>query len=245
MHLEQTISQLQAMRLATMAQSLKNRLKNNDTQGLSNEEFFSLIVQDEFEARHGRKLARMVSLANFKPEQACIENISYTPSRGFQKKDIMTFTSPAWINNAQNIVITGPTGCGKTYIAEAIGLRACHMGYPAAKIRYKMLFETIDAAKATGTFLKFLAGLHRIKVLILDDFLMDSIAPAQLSDLMEIIEERSQKLPVIITTQYPVEKWHSLLPDPTIADAVCDRIIHTAMHLNLEGDSMRKKTQKP
>ena len=244
MHLEQTISQLQAMRLATMAQSLKNRLNSTEANDLSHEEFFSLIVQDEFDARHSRKLSRMVCQANFKPEQACIENISYSPPRGFQKKDIMTFTSPAWINNAQNIVITGPTGCGKTYIAEAIGLRACHMGYPAIKMRYKMLFETIDAAKGTGTFLKFLQNLQKTKVLILDDFLMDPISAAQLSDLMEIVEERNQKLPIIITTQYPTDKWHSLLPDPTTADAVCDRIIHTAIHLNLNGDSMRKQQKK-
>jgi DNA replication protein DnaC len=241
MHLEQTICQLQSMRLAVMAQSLKTRLSSADANGLSHEEFLALVVQDEFDARHSRKLNRMVCQANFKPEQACIENISYSPPRGFQKKDIMTFTSPAWINNAQNVVITGPTGTGKTYIAEAIGLRACHMGYSAVKIRYKMLFENIDAAKGTGTFLKFLQNLHKTKVLIIDDFLMDPVSPAQLSDLMEIVEERNQKMPIVITTQYPTEKWHSLLPDPTVADAVCDRIIHTAIHLNLDGDSMRKK----
>jgi len=245
MHLEQTITQLQSMRLATMAVSLKNRLSSGDAQGLSNEEFFAVVVQDEFDARHGRKLARMVSNANFKPEQACIENISYSPQRGLQKKDIMPFTSPTWINNAQNVVITGPTGSGKTYIAEAIGLRACHMGYPASKTRYRMLFENIDAAKGTGTYLKFLTQLHRTKVLIIDDFLMDPICQSHLSDLMEIIEERNQKLPLIITTQYPVEKWHARLPDPTIADALCDRIIHTAIHLNLKGESMRKKIQNP
>ena len=245
MHLEQTLTQLRAMRLTIMANALDQQLKNTTSTSLSHEEFVGVLVQEEYSARQNRRLSRMIGNANFKPEQACLENIQYTPTRGFQKKDIQAFTTPTWIHNAQNVIITGPTGTGKTYLAEAIGLHACHMGYPARKIRYKRLFDEIQAARATGMYLTYLEKLSNVKVLIIDDFVMESITETEQTDLMEIIEDRSQKTPVIITTQYPADKWHTRLPDPTIADAICDRLVHAAVKLNLKGDSMRIKKEKP
>jgi len=129
------------MRFATMAATLEQRLANGDHRQLSHEEFVSLLVEDEYAARKNRSLARMIGRANFKPEQACMENIHYDQRRGFEKKDIMQFTSRTWIDNAQNVIITGPTGTGKTYIAEAIGLHVCKIGLPVRKIRYKRLFD--------------------------------------------------------------------------------------------------------
>jgi DNA replication protein DnaC len=227
------------MRLTVMATALDRRCQEPDSSGLSNEDFIALLVQEEYTARQSRKLSRLIGTANFKPEQACLENIRYEPSRGFQRKDLAIFTSPAWITNAQNVIITGPTGTGKTYLAEAIGLQACQMGFSSKKIRYKRLFEEIHAARGTGLYLKHQETLARIKVLIIDDFVMESIQPMELAELMEVIEDRSQRVPTIITTQYPVDKWHAMLPDPTIADAICDRLINTAIKLNLRGDSMR------
>ena len=122
-------------------------------------------------------------------------------------------------------LIDASAGTGKTYIAEAIGLYACKMGYPAQKVRYKRLFDEIQAAKGTGVYLNYLRKLQKIKVLIIDDFAMQPITQDQLCDLMELIEERDQLGPVIITTQYPPNKWHSLFDDPTIADAICDECI--------------------
>ena len=244
MHLEQTLHQMRSLRLATMAACLEQRLKNGDHQDLSHEEFISLLVEDEFSARKHRRLTRMIGRANFKPQQACIENIYYDSSRGFTKTDIMQFKSKTWIENSQHVIITGPTGTGKTYIAEAIGLQACKMGHPARKIKYKRLFEEIQTAKGTGTYLNYLRKLQKLKVLIIDDFVMHPITPDQLCDLMDIIEERDQLGPVIITTQYPPNKWHSLFDDPTIADAICDRIIPIAIKLNLKGKSLRGKKEK-
>ncbi|MBL7050338.1 MAG: ATP-binding protein [Nitrospira sp.] len=244
MHLEQTLHQMRTMRLATMATCLEQRLKNGDHRDLSHEEFISLLVEDEFASRKHRRLSRMIGKANFKPQQACVENIHYDVSRGFAKKDIMQLTSKTWIDNCQHLIITGPTGTGKTYIAEAIGLYACKMGYPARKIRYTRLFEEIQAAKGTGVYLNYLRKLQNIKVLIIDDFAMQPVTPDQLCDLMEIIEERDQLGPVIITTQYPPSKWHSLFDDPTIADAICDRLIPVAIKLNLKGKSLRGKKEK-
>ncbi len=247
MHLEQTLTQLRSMRFATMAATLEQRLANGDHRQLSHEEFVSLLVEDEYAARKNRSLARMIGRANFKPEQACMENIHYDQRRGFEKKDIMQFTSRTWIDNAQNVIITGPTGTGKTYIAEAIGLHVCKMGLPVRKIRYKRLFEEILSARGTGMYLKYIQKLQKTKVLILDDFAMQAINQNELSDLLDIIEERDQLGPVIITTQYPPNKWHALFDDPTAADAICDRLITTAVKLNLKGKSMRggqKKTRE-
>jgi len=244
MHLEQTLHQMRSMRLATMAACLEQRLKNGDHRDLSHEEFISLLVEDEFATRKNRRLSRMIGRANFKLQQACIENIHYDSSRGFAKSDIMQFKSKTWIENSQHVILTGPTGTGKTYIAEAIGLNACKMGYPAKKIRYKRLFEEIQAAKGTGVYLNYLRKLQKSKILIIDDFAMQPITQDQLCDLMDIIEERDQLGPVIITTQYPPNKWHSLFDDPTIADAICDRLIPIAIKLNLKGKSLRGKKEK-
>jgi DNA replication protein DnaC len=244
MHLEQTLTQLRSMRFTTMATALDNQLKNPDRTSLSHEEFVALLVQEEYSARHNRRLSRMILNANFKPEQACLENIHHSPQRGFMKKDLQAFSSSTWILNAQNVIITGATGTGKTYIAEAIGLQACHLGFSVVKIRYKRLFEEIQAARATGMYLKYLETLAKIKILIIDDFVMETVTNSEQADLMEIIEDRSQKNPIIVTTQYPVNKWHTLLPDPTMADAICDRLIHTSIKLTLKGESMRIKSEK-
>jgi len=244
MHKEQVINQMKEMRLSVMAESFQQRISNNDHHGLTVEQFVAMLVEDEYVARKNRKLRRMINAANFKPEQACLENLDYSSARNLQKAEVMRLAGSAWIENAQHVIITGPTGCGKTYLAESIGLQACKMGYPAKKIRYRILFEEIRAAKGVGTYLKYLKKLARVKVLMLDDFLMQPIEQADAAFLMDVIEEKQQLGSIIVTTQYPVSKWHHQLPDPTIADAICDRLVHGAFTFNLKGDSMRKKTIK-
>jgi DNA replication protein DnaC len=244
MHLESTLSQLREMRLSTMAGMLEQRLNNGDHKDLSVEDFVSLLVQDEYTFRQSRRLNRLIAQANFKPEGACIENITYNAGRAFQKRDILQFTSTTWIQQSHNVVITGPTGTGKTYIAEAIGLCACKLDFSCRKIRYRTLFEEINAARGTGTYLKYLKRLQQTRVLIIDDFLMGQASAEDISNLLEIIEERTQLGPLIVTTQYPTGQWHKLMPDPTIADAICDRLAHTATTLTLKGESMRRTSEK-
>jgi DNA replication protein DnaC len=244
MHIEQVLSQLHQMRLTTMATSLKQRLATQDHKGLSHEEFFALIVDDEYYARKERKMKQKIGRAHFKPELPTIEDLVYDMSRGFAKQDIMPFTSPEWVNNSQNVIITGPTGSGKTYLAEAIAHQACRLDFDALKTRCPILMEEIHGAKGTGTYLKLLKKFAKIKVLIIDDFLMQAISIEESSYLMDIIDEKQQTGSLIITTQYPVSKWHQRLPDPTIADALCDRLVHKAYMFELGGDSMRKKDKK-
>jgi DNA replication protein DnaC len=244
MHIENVLDQLKSMRLSTMAESLQSRLAGGNNRDLAPEEFFALLVEDEYNARKNRRLSRMISHANFKPEQASIENVIYNQARGFMKKDIMPLTTATWINNAQNVIITGSTGCGKTYLAEAVGLQICIMGFSVIKIRYPILFEEIHAAKGTGMYLRYLKKLAKNKVIILDDFLMTPIEINDCGPLLDVIEEKEQAGSIIITTQFPVDKWHLKLPDPTVADAICDRLTHGAIKLNLKGDSMRKEKEK-
>ncbi len=244
MHLEQTLHQMRQMRLSYMARSLEERLKNGDHNELSHEEFIALLIEDEFSARRNRKLSRMLGRANFKANQACIENIKYSAARNLTKSDITPFTSETWITNAQNLIITGPTGTGKTYIAEAIGRRACVLGYQAVKIRYGRLFEEIHTARGTGMYVKYIEKLEKIKVLILDDFAGGDVSKKDLADLIDIIEDRDQHWPLIITSQYNAGEWHQRFTDPTLADAICDRLVHGSVKLNLEGDSMRKMRDK-
>ncbi|MDD5463427.1 MAG: IS21-like element helper ATPase IstB [Methylococcales bacterium] len=241
MHIEQVVTQLRAMRLANMADSLLSRLKNGDTRDLAPEEFVALLVQDEFNARQSRKLSRMLGRANFKPQQACMENIIYDAARGFAKKDLIVFTTSNWISDARNIILTGATGTGKSYLAEAIGFAACKQGFAAVKYRCPILFEEVHSAKGTGTYLKFLKKLARTPVLILDDFLMQTLNAQDAAVLLEVIDEKQQTGSIIATTQLPINKWHARVPDPTIADAICDRLVHAAYKFHLDGDSMRKQ----
>lgn len=227
-----------------MADSLQNRLDKGDSRGLTPEDFLALLVEDEYMARKNRKLERMIANADFKPEKPCIENLDYSQGRGLDKAQVMQLTTARWIQDTRHVIITGPTGCGKTYLAEAIGLHACRMGFAARKLRYRILLEEIRAAKGTGTYLKYLQKMARIRVLILDDFLMHAIDQADGAHLMDIVEEKQQTASLVITTQYPVSKWHHQLPEPTLADAICDRLVHSAYTFNLKGESMRKNAPK-
>jgi DNA replication protein DnaC len=244
MHIEQVLRQMRELRLSHMAQSLQDLLRTGDHRDSSHEEFLALLVEAEYQARKGRKLSRSIGRANFRPEQACIENLKYSAARGLSKKDVMQYTASTWIDNALNLVITGATGTGKTYLAEAIGLRACTMGYSVLKIRYRKLLDDIATARGTGTYSKYMSTIGKAKVLVLDDFLICQADTKQSSDLLELLEEREGRGSIIITSQYPINEWHHRFSDPTLADAICDRIAHTAHRIELAGGSLRKPSEK-
>jgi len=241
MHIEQTLTQMRTLRLSHMAKAMEDRVGKGEHKQLSCEEFLGLLIEEEYHARKNRKLSRMIGRANFKPEGACLENIKYKAERGFGKSDLNPFRSPKWVMAHQNVLFIGPTGAGKTYLAEAIALEACKMGYGSLKISYKRLFEELRNARGTGQYLKYLDKMAACEVLLLDDFGIGAITEQEGADLMEILEERLQKSSTLVTSQYPIELWHTRLPDPTTADAICDRLVSGAIILNLKGESLRKE----
>lgn len=241
MHLETVLSQLRSMKLSVMAEAVQRRLSQGEQHRLAPDDFFALLVEEEFTARMQRRLHRLIAQADFKPEGACLENVLASPTRGLDQLTLARFTSDTWITQATNVILTGATGVGKTYVAEAIGLQACRCGYSVRKLRYTHLFEEVHAARGTGSLLKYLSKLQATAVLILDDFLMAAVPADDLTYLLEVIEARTQIGSLILTTQYPVADWHHRIPDPTLADALCDRLVHTAVHIRLQGDSLRKR----
>lgn len=245
MNIDTACQQLREIRMPHMALMLQERLSNGDHQELSPEEFFVLLVEDEYVHRRQKRLERAVAKASFKPEQPSMEEIIYSGTRGITKKDLAPFFGSKWINDAHNVILTGPTGCGKSFVAQAIGLQACRMGFTARYLRYPLLFEEVNAARGTGQYLKFLRTMSKTKVLILDDFLMQQVTVQDLSTLMDVVEEKQQTGSIIVTTQYPIAKWHHKMPDPTIADAICDRLASVAYKFNLKGEqSMRGRNTK-
>jgi len=241
LHIETVGSQLRGMKLSVMADALPRRLAQGEQHSLAPDDFFALLVDEECTARIQRRVQRMLAAADFKPEQACLENVLGSPARGLNQLTLARFTTDAWITQATNVVITGATGVGKTYLAEAIGAQACRGGHAVRKLRYKHFFEEVNAARGTGCLLKYLRKLQQTPVLILDDFLMAAVPVDDLTNFLEVMEERHQVGSLIVTTQYPLAEWHRLIPDPTLADAICDRLAHTSVIIRLQGESMRKR----
>jgi len=240
MHQATVIAQLRTLKLSVMADAFQRRLSLGEQHSLAAEDFFALLVEEECTSRTQRRVQRLMNTADFKPELACLENVHVSPSRGLDQLTLARFSTDAWITQAVNVVITGATGVGKTYLAEAIGAQACRNGHAVRKIRYKHLFEEINAARGTGSLLKYLRKLQQTPVLILDDFLMATVPADDMTNLLEVMEERSQVGSLIVTTQYPISEWHRLIQDPTLADAICDRLAYTAVPIRLRGDSLRK-----
>lgn len=243
--IEQTIHKMRLMRLSQMAMSLEERFARGDLRTMPCEEMLSILVDDEWAARQNRKLSRAISKADFRPEGACLENVIYNSKRGFTKQDVQVFRSAEWIRAGHNVLLFGPTGAGKSYLAEAICVEACKLGFSVTKITFKRLLEEIRRARATGQYLKFAEKIIKTGVLLLDDFAMATLGENELSDVAEILDERTQRRPVVVTSQYPMEAWLERLPEPTMAEAVCDRLKHNAYTFKLKGESMRTPKSVP
>jgi DNA replication protein DnaC len=236
---EQTLEKLYSMKLNGMADAFKEQMRQPNMNELSFEERFGILVDNHWSWREDRQLKMLLKNARLK-DNACTEDIDYKTPRGINKSVILSLSNCDWIKNVQNIIITGPTGVGKTYIACALANSACRKGFSSLYMRAPRLFQEIAVARVDGSYPKLMNKILKAKVLIIDDFCITPIKGAESKDLLEVIEDRQGLCSTIISTQLPVEKWFEAIGDPTIADAVLDRLIHNAHKIDLTGDSMRK-----
>lgn len=240
MLLEQTIDKLNQIKLYGMASELERQLKTGDISLLSFEERFSLIVDAEAISRENRRLKRLLSQARLR-ENACIEDIDFRAERGLDKGFILSLANCSWIEKHLNAIIVGPTGVGKTFIACALGNAACRQGHSASYYRTPRLLNELKIARADGSFVKLLNKLAKTDLLVIDDWGLNTLSDSERRDILEVIEDRYKVRSTIIASQIPVDKWHDVVANPTIADAILDRIVHNSYKINLKGGSMRKQ----
>jgi DNA replication protein DnaC len=239
MLVEQTLEKMRLMKLSKMAQSLEARISRADHQDLTAAEFIGFLVDDEFTHRQNLRYQNRLRRADFKERSACLENIDYKLERDLKKKTVLELSQNHWIRNFQNIVITGPTGVGKSYLAQSLGNHAVKEGFSVAYIRCPKLYENLRVAKADGSYLKKLKSLARTNVLILDDFGVTTIDEEKRQDLFEIIEDRQGVGSTVVTAQLPTEMWHKYLGNGQLGDSICDRVLRNAHKLKLKGPSNR------
>ena len=238
---QQTMSILHSLKLFGMARSLEERLADSKQAALSHDEFVGLLVQDERLYRDNLRLRRLLKKAKLRQE-AALEDIDYGVPRGISQQVMLELANPEWISACRSVLVSGPAGVGKSFIACALGNSAARAGYTVLYVRAPRLFETLQQSRGDGSHLKTLARLSRVQLLIIDDFLLTSLSDSERRDLLEVIEDRYQTGATIIASQCPIKDWHPNIGDPTLADAVCDRLLHNAYKIEMRGDSMRSRT---
>lgn len=235
----QTMEKLRALKFNGMLKGLEEQLASSEYQSLSFEERFGLLVDRETIERENQRLKSRLKQAKLR-QQACFEGIDYHHPRGLNKSMILSLGTCQWIHEHQNIIITGATGVGKSYLTCALAHKACLEGYKVRYYRTSRLFRELHAAKGDGTYLKLINSISKFKVLVIDDWGLEPLKDQQRNDLLEIMEDRHGIHSTIIAGQLPVDHWHEIIGNPTIADAIMDRLVHNAHRINLTGESMRK-----
>ncbi len=238
--MEQIKSEMAALRLPGMAGTLKMLEESRKVQELSLQDGLRLLLQGERDQREARRYARLVKNAAFR-YQATLDEVSFDASRGLNKSQILSLATGSYIRNGESILISGSTGCGKSFIATSFGYQACKQGFSVNYFSMQKLMAKIKIARIEGVMLRFFEKLAKTDLLILDDFGIGSMDNQQQLDFMEIIEDRHARKATIIASQLPPANWFDLFSDETIADAFMDRMIHTAHRIELKGDSLRKK----
>jgi DNA replication protein DnaC len=231
------------MRLLGMHGAFKTSIETNGIEELTADEMVGLLVNSEWDDRHNRSIARSVSNARFR-YKASIEQLEFSIERGIDKNQVHRLADGEFIHKKENLLITGSTGTGKSFLASAIGNQACLLGFKVLYSNATRLFAQLKIAKADGSSIKELLKIERQDLLIIDDFGIQPFDQASRASLLEIIEDRHGKRSTIITSQLPVKQWHDVIGEKTIADAVLDRIVHSAGRIELKGESLRKKWNK-
>jgi DNA replication protein DnaC len=235
-----TLEKLESLRLTGMLTALQEQMGMDDINDLSFEERLGLLVDREAVCRESRRLKTRLRKAKLRHD-AAVEDIDFRHPRGLDKSLVLRLTDCNWLKNHENLIITGPTGVGKSYLACAFAQKACRTGYSAIYLRTSRLFENLGLAKGDGRYIKLLTGFAKTDLLVLDDFGLAKLNREHQHDLLEILEDRHGLKSTLVTSQLPVEHWHEQIGDPTMADAILDRLVHSAHKIQLKGGSMRKK----
>ncbi|MBA2684050.1 MAG: ATP-binding protein [Gemmatimonadaceae bacterium] len=248
MHNEPTLEKLKMLRLNGLAAAWDEQQRSPGVGSLSFDERLGMLIDAEWTSRENKKISRSLKEAKLRLTEACIEAIEYPAKRELDKAVVRQLQTCRWVTEHQSVLITGATGTGKSYIACALANQACRRGFRAIYRRAPRLFDELKLARADGTYRTVLAKLARVDVLIIDDFAVAPISDSERSDLLEVMEDRYGLKSTIVASQLPPTHWHDYLSDPTLADAICDRLVNNAHRLMLKGPSKRKEkesTQEP
>ncbi len=240
MLLHPTLEKLTTMRFSGMAAALEEQMKMDGLQDIGFEERLGLLLDHEQAVRDTRRLKTRLSKAKLR-QNASIEDIDFRHPRGLDKSLVLRLADCQWIKSHNNLIITGPTGVGKSFLACAFAQKACREGFNTLYLRLTKLFENLSLAKGDGRYLKLLSSFAKADLLVLDDYGLAPLTQEQRHDFLEILEDRHELKSTLVTSQLPIEHWHEQIGDPTLADAILDRLVHSAHKIKLKGESMRKK----
>lgn len=237
------LEKMRKMRLLGMHRAFKTSIENGKTEKFTADEMTSFLIDSEWDDRHNRTIERGMRNARFR-YKSTIEQIDYTGDRGIDKNQIHRFADGSFINKKENILITGSTGTGKSFLASAIGHQCCLLGYKILYTNATRLFAQLKMAKADGSAIKEMARIEKQDLLIIDDFGIQPFDHQSRLSLLEVIEDRHGKRSTIFTSQVPIKQWHDVIGEQTVADAILDRIVHNAHRIELKGESLRRKFSK-
>jgi DNA replication protein DnaC len=233
------LDKLLELRLTAFREGLREQMTNPQYAALTFEERLLLLVEQECTRRSDSRNQRRMKLAEF-PMRATLEDLDFSPERGLDRRQVLELAQCNWVEKAFNILILGATGTGKSFLACSLGAAGCRLGFSVRYLRTSRFLLALNRARQDGTYLNLLRSLTKTEVLILDDWMRDPIPLAAAQDLLEVFDDRFGKSATIIVSQVPVAEWHARFPDPTLADAILDRTLHSAYRLSLSGDSQRK-----
>jgi len=239
------LDQMQTLGLAGMASAYRELAEQAGSEGLARDEWLGLMLDREMAMRSDKRLANRLAAARLRFSDACIENIDFAAHRKLDRRSVLALAQGDWLKAHEHLIITGPTGTGKTWLGCAFARQAARLDYSVLYVRMPRLFEDLAMARLDGRFPRLIDKLTRIQLLVLDDWGSHGLTEQQRGDLLEIFEERYKRKSTLITAQLPVAQWHEMIGAPTIADAILDRLVHNAHRITLEGDSMRKTRPAP
>ena len=242
---EHTLDQLRGLRLDGMARAIEEQATSTAAAELSFDERLTMLVQREVDWRDDKRVTRLLKAARLKVSAACVEDINWRASRSLDRALVATLAGGDWLRHARNLLITGATGCGKTWLACALAHQAARSGFSVLYVRAARLFDELQVAHGDGSFARRLTQLAKLDLLVIDDFAISPIGPAERSDLLELLDDRVGTHSTIITSQLPIKAWHTYLNDPTLADAILDRIVHSSHRIDLKGKSLRDDETDP